>query len=69
MVGYQKLLQVPYLRILSKIPVGGSASSSHEGIVFFEADTTVVVGSSVSIFDLVRISSLSRRGCPELSSV
>ena len=68
MVGYQKLLQVPYLRILSKIPVGGSASSSHEGIVFFEVDTTVV-GSSVSIFDLVRISSLSRRGCPELSSV
>ena len=68
MVGCQKLLQVPYLRILSKIPVGGSASSSHEGIVFFEVDTTVV-GSSVSIFDLVRISSLSRRGCPELSSV
>ena len=67
MVGYQKLLQVPHLRILSKIPVGGSASSSHEGIVFFEVDTTV--GSSVSIFDLVRISSLSRRSCPELSSV
>ena len=52
-VGYQKLLQVPYLRILSKkISVGGSAFSSHEGIVISELTHQVVV-SSVSIFDLV----------------
>ena len=43
-------LQVSYLRILSKIPVDGSASSSHEGIAFFGVDTA---GSSVSMFDLV----------------
>ena len=67
MVGYQKLFVAGAIPANSLQDPGwwiGFLVARRD--CFFEVDTA---GSSVSIFGLVRISSLSRRGCAELSSV